>query len=236
MTEKPWIESGRPFLEAIDKWYRSLPSLPLKDVIVSPARLAVACIDLTVGFAYEGALASPRVARIVPAVVRLFRKAHDRGVRYFLLPQDQHSPDSIEFEAYGSHSVAGTEEAATVPELLELPFADLFQVLPKDSINPFLDTELGDWVNVHPGVNTYLIAGDCTDLCVYQLAMHLRVEANAKGLKRRVIVPADCVDTYHVSVETAAELGILPHEGDLLHRIFLYHMALNKIEVVRELV
>jgi hypothetical protein len=44
------------------------------------------------------------------------------------------------------------------------------------------------------------------------------------------------VETYHISVEVAGQLGVLPHEGDLLHRIFLYHLALNRIEVVRELV
>jgi hypothetical protein len=33
-------------------------------------------------------------------------------------------------------------------------------------------------------------------------------------------------------VDVARSLGILPHAGDLLHLIFLYHMALNGIEVV----
>ena len=36
-------------------------------------------------------------------------------------------------------------------------------------------------------------------------------------------------------VETARQIGALPHDGDLLHRLFLYHMALNGIRVVREL-
>ena len=36
-------------------------------------------------------------------------------------------------------------------------------------------------------------------------------------------------------VETALQLGALPHDGDLLHRIFLYSMALNGIEVVARL-
>jgi hypothetical protein len=48
----------------------------------------------------------------------------------------------------------------------------------------------------------------------------------------RVVVPADCVDTYDLPVAVAQSLGALPHAADLLHLIFLYHMALNGIEVV----
>jgi hypothetical protein len=36
-------------------------------------------------------------------------------------------------------------------------------------------------------------------------------------------------------VEVARALGALPHDADLLHQVFLYHMALNGIETVRSL-
>lgn len=235
MNEVNWIERSRPFLEAVEAWYQALPRVPLKDLCLSPARVAVFCVDLIVGFCCEGPLSSPRVAAIVPPIVDLFQRAYDLGVRYFLLPQDQHPRQAVEFEAFGPHCIAGTREAETVPELKALPFAHLFQVFPKNSINAGLETGLNDWVDVHPGVNTYIVVGDCTDLCVYQLAMHLRLRANAKGQKRRVILPVNCVDTYDLSVEQARSLGLLPHDGDFLHRLFLYHMALNGVEVVREL-
>ena len=61
--------------------------------------------------------------------------------------------------------------------------------------------------------------------------MHLRLEANARQLARRVIVPADCVATYDLDVETAAQISAMPHPGDLLHALFLYHMRLNGVEV-----
>ena len=66
--------------------------------------------------------------------------------------------------------------------------------------------------------------------------MHLRLRANARGLDQRVIVPANCVETYDMPVATARELGIMPHDGDLLHRISLYLMALNGIQVVSKVV
>lgn len=236
MNENTWIEDSRPFLEAVDRWYNQLPTLELTDVITDPDRAALLCVDLTVGFAYEGDLASPRVAGVVPPIVDLFRRAHEIGLRHFLLPQDAHEAEAVEFEAFAPHAVAGTKEAQTVPELLDLPFSNLFWIFPKNSINPFLQKDLVAWVKEHPGIDTYIAVGDCTDFCVYQMAMHLRLEANALGMERRVIVPANCVDTFHISVETAEQLGILPHHGDLIHYLFLHHMATNKIEVVRELV
>ena len=228
-------ESG-PFLDWLAQWEATLPSLDLEAVVVEPAGAALAAVDLTRGFCCEGPLASPRVASIIPAAVRLFQRAYDLGVRNFLLPQDTHRADAIEFSAYPPHAVGGTAESETIDELRTLPFSDLFVVIPKNSVSCDIGTDLEPWLDAHPAVNTFIIAGDCTDICVYQLAMFLRLRANVLELREvRVVVPADCVETYDLPVETATQLGALPHDGDLLHRIFLYHMALNGVEVVRHL-
>ena len=78
-----------------------------------------------------------------------------------------------------------------------------------------------------------MVVGDCTDLCTYQLAMHLRLRANALNLRGiRVIVPRDGVETYDLPVEVAEDLDTMPHAADLLHLVFLYSMAQNGVEVV----
>jgi len=129
--------------------------------------------------------------------------------------------------------VAGTPESEPVPELTALPFSDVFTTIPKNSISSSIGTELDAWLEAHSEITTFIVVGDCTDLCVYQAAMHLRLRANTLGLRdARVFLPADCVQTYDMPVETAAELDILPHDGNLLHSIFLYQMALNGIEIV----
>jgi hypothetical protein len=51
----------------------------------------------------------------------------------------------------------------------------------------------------------------------------------------RIIVPENAVQTYDIPVAVAREIGALPHNGDVLHLLFLYHMRLNGIEVVREI-
>jgi len=119
----------------------------------------------------------------------------------------------------------------TVSAIRFLPFYEEMILVEKNSISTGLNRDFKQWMQKNPELDTFIVVGDCTDLCTYQLAMHLQVEGNEAQNKRRVIVPADCVDTYHISLETAQEIGAFPHPGDLYHRLFLNHMASNGIEV-----
>jgi nicotinamidase-related amidase len=230
------IESSRPFLGWLVNWYNNRPTLALADLLAEVGgadKVAVMAVDVTVGFCSEGALSSPRVGGIVTPVTRLFERAYALGVRHFVLPQDTHSADAIEFGSFPPHCVSGTAESETMPELQNLPFANLFTIIPKDSVSVSIGTALEGWLVAHPKVTTFLVAGDCTDLCTHQLALYLRLRANAFGLHGvRVILPVEGVDTFDIPVNAAEELGIMPHHGDLLHLIFLYNMAENGVEVV----
>ncbi|MEJ2212139.1 MAG: isochorismatase family protein [Anaerolineae bacterium] len=232
------LDSSRPFLSWLVDWYNDRPTAALEQIVEEsggPDAIAVLAVDVTVGFCHQGALASDRVARIVPPIARLFKQAHGLGVRHFILPQDTHSEDAVEFESFPPHCVRGTGEPVTVPELAELPFSDLYLTLEKDSISSNLGTDLGPWLDAHPEVTTFLVTGDCTDFCVHQLAMYLRLRANARHLPDvRVIVPVDSVDTFDTPVDVAQQIGALPHDADLLHRVFLYSMAQNGVEIVAE--
>ncbi len=236
IQQETLLAHSKPFLDWLGEWYAHLLALDLSTVLEDPARVALVSQDLLKGFCNQGALSSPRAASIVPAVLRLFQRVHDLGGCHFLLFQDTHDPDAAEFSAYPPHCVAGTEESETIDELNDLPFSNLFTVFPKNSISSTIGTDLEAWLDDHPSVTTFIVVGVCTDICIYHIATALRVRANVLGQREtRVIVPADCVQTYDMPVEMAAELGALPHDGDLLHRIFLYHMALNGIEVVARL-
>jgi len=232
MTSRSNPARSDEFLEYLRNWHASLPTLPMAAALPEARRAAVFSVDLIRGFCYEGPLASPRVKAVLPAVVDLFRLAWAGGVRNFVLVQEGHEPDAREFDQYGPHCVEGSSEAETVPEIRALPFYDRMQIVLKNSISCFAGTSLGSWLGDHPEVDTMVAVGDCTDLCTYQLAMHMRLYANAYQLRRRVIVPSDCVDTYDLPVQTARRIGAFAHDGDLLHLIFLYHMALNGIEIV----
>jgi nicotinamidase-related amidase len=217
-------------------WYNSRPTLDLASAVEEAGgadRVAVMAVDVTVGFCSEGALSSERVAGIVGPVVRLFERAHELGVRHFVLPQDTHSEDAVEFGSFPPHCVNGTAESETMPELKQLPFSDLFTILEKDSVSVSIGTDLDTWLSAHPQVTTFLTVGDCTNFCTYELAMHLRLRANVlKQQDARVILPMDGVDTFDVPVTVAQELGTMPHHADLMHLIFLFNMAQNGVEVV----
>ncbi len=222
---------NQQFFDHLAAWLESLPSLSLAEVLAQPEKCAIVSVDVINGFCYEGALSSPRVKEIVTPIRSLFESAWGLGLRNIVLTQDTHEVNSVEFAQFPPHCIRGTEESETVPEFRSLPFFDKMTVFEKNSIHSGLNTGLQAWVDAHPEVNTYIVVGDCTDLCTYQLAMHLRLDANARQLERRVMVPANCVQTYDMSVDVAEKLGAVPHPGDLLHDIFLYHMHLNGIEV-----
>ena len=220
------------FLPFLDGWVEALPQVSLATRIPHTERAAIVSVDVIEGFCSQGALASARVGRIVAPIARLFRGAWDAGLRQIALVQDTHEPDAVEFGAWPAHCVRGTDESQAVAAIRELPFFDQISVFPKNSISSFMNTGLNGWLLARPELDTFIVVGDCTDLCTYQLAMHLRLDANARQIARRVIVPADCVDTYDRTVQAAEKGGGLPHPAALLHAVFLYHMALNGVEVV----
>lgn len=223
---------SEPFLDWMESWLKNLPVLPLPQ----PAQTAVLSVDVVNGFCVNGPLASPRVAQIVAPITRLLQAAWAGGVRHILLLQDTHEPDAVEFSAWPAHCVRGTAEAEPVDEFKALPFFSAATILQKNSIASGLNADLAMWIAAHPEVDTFVVVGDCTDLCTYQMAMYLRTDANERQLARRVIVPVDCVETYDRALEAAQTQGGFAHPADLLHATFLYHMALNGIEVVQKVV
>jgi nicotinamidase-related amidase len=229
-------DKSRPFLAYLDDWYKHLPALALADVVGdAPERVALFSIDMINGFCKEGPLASARVGALAEPVAELFQRAYTLGVRAFVQTQDTHDPNAPEFEAYPPHCIAGTPESQAVAELQDLPFASEVTTIAKNSLSSHIGTTLGDWMRDHPQLDIFIVVGNCTDLCVYSAAMHLRLYANAHNLKRRVIVPAAVVDTFDTPVSMARELGIKAHDGDLHHVLFLHHMASNGVEVAARL-
>jgi len=228
-------DKSRAFLDWLSEWYANLKPLSLKEVIDDPARVAICSVDMLNGFCYEGKLSSSRAAACIKPIVNLFQHAYAEGVKNFILIQEWHSKGAEEFNAYGSHCVQGTQEAETIPELTALHFARDFLVVRKNSLHTIVGTSMEQWLESHSGVDTFVVVGMCTDLCVYDMVMDLKLRANARDMRRRVIVPANAVNTYDLPVAVASQAGALPHDAELLHALFLYMMTLNKIEVVKEL-
>ncbi len=230
-----FLENSKPFLEYVLSWEDGLIDLSMDEVIDDPSACAIVSVDVINGFCYEGYLSSPRVQAIIEPIVSLFKRAREAGVENIILSQDSHDSDALEFGAFPPHCVRGSDEADSVPEFKTLEFYDEFIVMPKTSISSTIDTDLVQWLENNQHVETFIIVGDCTDLCTYQLVMGIHLRGIARNIKQRVVVPVNCVATYDMPVDMAQEVGAVPHDGDLLNSIFLYSMMLNGVEVVRSI-
>jgi len=228
-------DQSQDFLDFLEDWLESRPTLTLEEAIPEPEESAIISADVINAFLYEGPLSSPRVAEIDEPITSLLQAAWKAGLRDILLVQEGHREDSLEFDAFGEHAVRGTRQAAAIDRIQNLPFFNKLTTVYKDSIHPALNNGFDDWVDSREHLKTFIAVGDVTDLCVYHLATYLRFRANAYHKERRVIVPTNCVQTWHLSVEDAEDLPAMPHHGDMLHATFLYHMALNGVEVVKEI-
>lgn len=226
---------SQQFFSWIYDWYKQIPSVSISQFKDHSEKVAIVIEDMLVGFCHDGVLSSKNVQSIIPDVVGLITKLHEAGVRHFLSFQDTHDPHAKEFETYPVHCVRGTKESDIIPELKNLPFYQKFKTFEKNSLSSFWGTGFTQWIDDHPEIDTYIIAGDCTDICVYQAVVGLRTLADQSNKHVRIIVPANCVATYDMSVETAKKIGALPHDANLLHLFFLYHMKLNGVEVVKEI-
>jgi nicotinamidase-related amidase len=223
------------FLNHINSWELQLPILDSKKVFRDPRKTALLSVDMINGFCREGSLASSRIEAVIPAITGLMRKGWDLGMRDILLLQDCHTPEAKEFGAYAPHAICGSSEADTVDEIKALPFFKRITLFTKNSVDSSQNTGLSAWLDDHDQISTFVVVGNCTDICVYQMANFLRAHANAYGKDWHVIVPEDCVQTYDLPIAAALAAGATPHEGDFLHKVFLYHMALNGVEVVKRI-
>jgi nicotinamidase-related amidase len=231
-----FVSGHWPFIVSVVNWYRTLETIELDKLTGDPNKVAVIGVDLLDGFCYKGALASPRVEAIITPIVNLLGAAWARQVRSMALVQDAHNPDAIEFAQWGPHCIRGTEEAEVVAAVQGLPFFDSLEVFEKNSTSASIDTGLDEWLDRHPQIATFIVLGSGTDLSVFQLAMHLRLRANARQLGGvRVIVPANCVDTFDLQPQKARKRGMPLHPAEFMHVIFLYNMMQNGITVVERI-
>lgn len=182
-------------------------------------RTAVIVLDLINGFAKEGALASPQVEGIIAENVRLCQAAQRQGIEVVAFA-DEHTMHSPEFVHFPPHALQGTSESEIVEELAAVGG---YVRLGKNSTNGFLAPAFTKWLQNHEHIQQFILIGDCTDICVLQMAQTLKAWFNQQDRASRLIVPWMAVETY-----TMGE-----HDGDLLNIMALYLMALSGVEIVR---
>ncbi|MFD1396938.1 isochorismatase family protein [Kroppenstedtia eburnea] len=234
----------KEFLNYMEADLSGLPTLQASRLLeqAGAERLYLVFVDIINGFCEEGALASDRVAEMVEPVRQLaqFSVSQEIPRQNLIFLQDDHTLNAVEFGSFPPHCVSGTTEADTVKELrpfLEAPGARLFR---KNATNGLFgrDAEGLRFFEFLEGVfregpATFVVTGDCTDLCIYQNATGIRLLANEHDADVRVVVSAEHTRTFDTPVETAKSIGAHAHDGEFMDHVFLYHMKLNGVEVVR---
>lgn len=223
--------------QEIQKWHANLKSVSLSDMMgdVHVSHAAVFIADMIVGFCKKGNLASPRIDAISKPIADFVWRLHCAGVDQFVLVQDWHDPRAKEFAAYGAHGVRDTEEAQTIPELLNLSLPHGYKLFRKNSLTPAFSYGLKEYLH-RKDIRLAIVVGNCTDLCVRELAMYLRLWANDYQRDMRVVIPANYVETFDLPIEAAKTIGAKPHLRDVYQAWSLYEMSRNGIEVVEKVV
>ncbi|WP_368488205.1 isochorismatase family cysteine hydrolase [Clostridium sp. BJN0013] len=186
---------------------------------------ALVVVDMVNGFVHEGVLASPRIKGIIKNIADLNNSTLGYKKIFFL---DEHEEDSIEYKTHGIHCKRGTKECELIPELKEnLIDHNNIVMIPKNSTNGFHAPLFKNWLSENENtIENYIVVGCEVDICVINFAVTLKTYFNQKNMDRRIIVPADSVETYDLE----------SHDGDLMKIISLYNMQMNGIEIVDSII
>lgn len=218
INKNEFLEKSTGLLAEIFDTLAALPAIRFDDLKEKETALII--VDMINGFVREGALQSPRAETVIPAIESLSKEIDKRSIKKLAFA-DSHTDKSPEIGAYPTHCLAGTSESEVVDELKRIGGYTLIE---KNSTNGFHEEEFKKWLNENQQINTFIITGVCTNICVEQFALTLKTYFNMQNKNARVIVPINTVETY--------DLGI--HDGDLMNTMALYNMIVNGIEVVAE--
>lgn len=233
------------FLNYITKKVNDSPQLSLEELIKESGgveNIYLIYVDILKGFCEQGPLASDRVKEMVKPVVTLSEQLIEKGIpsENLIFLNDYHADDAVEFTSFASHCRRNTTEAEVVDALKPFYEKEGVQIYHKNATSGMFGVNQDgirffEWLEqtFAKGKSTFLLVGDCTDLCIYQNAMGIRLFANEKNISSvDVIVPITHVKTYDISIEKANQLGIYAHDADFMDVVFLYHMKMNGVNVV----
>lgn len=238
----------------ISRWYcDEIRAVSWNDIIPdkeSAKHTAVFITDVINDFCKpDGALYDPRIGTIVDPIIELLKEAYKRGVPNLISVQEGHLEDAKEFDQFPRHGVWGTRGAEMVDEIKNLPFANEFVMFRKNAIAPMFAVRQLNGIGIfplfgetierflsnHSNIRTAIVVGDCTDLCAREMPMYLKYWANQFQRDLRVIVPVNCVATFHLPQDTEKAIGAKLHPAEVMHRFALYQMSQNGIDIVKKI-
>lgn len=188
-TENP-TERIRGEIDSLMAEISSLPALDFSSL--DKSRTLAVFVDIINGFINEGAMSSERVGDIIAPNVGLLKKCVSEGMPAAAFA-DCHAEDAAEFSAFPPHCIENTSESEIVSELREIGG---YTLIPKNSTNGFHEEKFRQLLSSRPDTDTFIVTGDCTDICVLQFCLALKTYFTQKNKNVRIIIPTSCVETY----------------------------------------
>ncbi|SFX28885.1 Nicotinamidase-related amidase [Thermoactinomyces sp. DSM 45891] len=242
------INTHHEFLTYIQNNVQQSPTWTVDELLTRAGEvenLYLVYVDIIKGFCDVGPLSSSRVREMVQPVKQLTDSLLERGLlpSNLIFLHDAHPEQAVEFNSFVPHCVHGTVEAEIVDELRSYQDLPGAQTYSKNATNGLFGVNQ-EGIPFHETVkkifdrnakSTFVMVGDCTDLCIYQNAMGIRLLANQQNADVEVIVPISHVRTYDLPIDVAKEIGAFAHNADFFDIVFLYHMKANGITLVTNL-
>ena len=208
------LKEGKEMLELIYDRIESLENLNLRNL--DPNSTMILVIDLNKGFAKGGALYSHRIEKLINPISDFIKAALKIGITIKAFT-DYHTEDSVELKAYPKHCLEGSCEWEIVDELN----IEEIEVIRKNSTNGFLEEK---FTFDKEKIKNIIVVGDCTDICVYQIAISLRADLNRENREGEVYVLKNLVDTFDST----------NHKANFMNYVFLNSLMDNGVKVFKE--
>ena len=202
---------------------------------LSRGKIGLIVVDEVHGFCTPGrgplapAAPNPQIERMIEETDLLARRIGPK-----LVFRDSHTAEQDE-KPYPPHCLVGTGDDMLVSRLEWLESDPDTLVMPKECINGVIGGIRPDGSNIvfdwakSSGVDTLVLVGICTDICVLTAAVSL-LSARTRGFigeVDRIVVHEPACATYDLPLSTAMELGLPPsaaHPQDLFHQMGLLIM------------
>ncbi|MGM9998330.1 MAG: cysteine hydrolase family protein [Candidatus Bruticola sp.] len=241
MYFEEFLEEHKPYLQYLYNFINQSKDSSLTwEEIIEKADGAdnVACItvDAVKGFCSQGVMSSPQMAAIVPNIAHTLEEAAAKGIHHLIFTCDSHREDSLEFSSWPQHCLKGSSESELEDALTSLECAKNFVIIKKPSISSLVDTHLLEHLLTLDKLNTIILMGGVTDLCLYHLVAGLSFYAVSRHRRWKLIVPMNTAATFNLDCQTAQELGATPHDEELLNSVFFEHMQTLGAKIVGQIV
>ncbi len=183
-----------------------LPTMSLSDF--APEKTALIVVDVVNGFIREGAMASPLVEGIIPEVAKLMTMCNKTEIPVVAFA-DCHKEDCSEFASFPPHCIENTSESELVDELKKVGG---YFLMKKNSTNGFHEKIFKQCLIQNPTTNTFIVVGDCTDICVMQFCLTLKTWYTQQNRNIDIYIPVNAVETYDAPNHDADFMNIAAYK------------------------